>query len=76
VEESDATKLIRLNPDTLGFELIEEDVIESEHIGLSEIQDKEELKDMAKKLRDEGKSLEKIAKILNKGKTTVHRWLK
>ncbi len=76
VEESDSTKLIALNPESLWFELIADEVIESEHIGLADIQDKEELKDMATKLRDDGKSLDDIAQILGKGKTTIHRWLK
>lgn len=76
VEESDVTKLISLNPETLWFEVISESVIESEHLGLSEIQDKEELKDIALKLKDDGKSLEEIAQILGKGKTTIHRWTK
>ncbi len=76
VEESDTTKLITLNPETLWFELVEEDVLENEHIGVSEIEDKEQLKDMANQLKAEGKSLEEIAKILGKGKTTIHRWTK
>lgn len=76
VEESHTTKLIALNPQTLWFELISDDVNEYEHIGLSQIQDKEEQKDIAMKLKDEGKSLEEIAQILGKGKTTIHRWTK
>lgn len=75
-EESDNTKLIALNPETLWFELISDSVIESEHIGLSDIQDKDEQKDIALKLKDDGKSLEEIAQILGKGKTTIHRWTK
>lgn len=74
-EESNTVKLIKLNPETIWFELVEEDVNESEHIGLSEIQDKEELIDMAKDLKGQGKSLSEIAAILKKGKTTIHRWL-
>ncbi len=74
IEESDTTKLISLNPDTLWFELVQDDVLESEHIGVSEIEDKEQLKDMANQLKAEGKSLEEIGKILNKGKTTIFRW--
>jgi RecA-family ATPase len=75
-EESNEVKLIKLNPETMWFELIQEDVNESEHIGLSAIEDKDEQKDMAEALRKEGKSLDEIARILHKGKTTIHRWLK
>lgn len=75
-EESDSVKLIRLNPETMWFELIEENVTESEHIGLKGITDKDEQRDMALSLRSDGKSLEEIARILGKGKTTIHRWLK
>jgi hypothetical protein len=75
-EESTSTKLVLLNPDTMWFELVEEDVNEAEHIGVSSISDKEEKKDMATTLRKQGKSYEEIAQILGVGKTTVHRWLK
>jgi hypothetical protein len=75
-EESDAAKLIRLNPQTLWFELIEENVNEAEHIGLNGLKEKDEQKDMAQQLRSQGKNIVEIAKILGKGKSTIHRWLK
>lgn len=74
-EESDQAKLVRLNPETLWFELVEEAVNEAEHIGLPDIQDKEELKDLAQALRAQGKSYQEIAQALSKPKTTIYRWL-
>ena len=74
-EESDKVKLIKLNPATLWFELIEEDVNEADHIGISQIQDKEELKDRAFDMHEKGMTLEEIAKILNKSKSTIHRYI-
>lgn len=74
-EESDETKLIRLNPATLWFELVAHNVNEAEHIGISNIPDKEELIDLAKDLLKQGKTFQQIAGILNKPKTTIHRWL-
>ncbi len=75
-EESDSAKLIRLNPQTLWFELVEEGVNEAEHIGLNGLKEKDEQKDMAGLLRSQGKSIMEIATILGKGKATIHRWLK
>lgn len=74
-EEDDYAKLIRLNSQSLWFELLEEKVNEAEHIGITSIRDKEEQKDIARSLKDQGHSLENIARILGKGKTTIHRWL-
>lgn len=74
-EESDDCKLIRLNPETLWFELVQENVNESEHIGLSIITEKDELLDIAKDLRKKGMSLQQIATALAKPKSTIHRWL-
>jgi hypothetical protein len=75
-EESDETKLVRLNPETLWFELVDNSVNEAEHIGLSNLTDKDEIRDMAMDLRNQGKSYAQIAKALGKGKTTVHNMLK
>ncbi|MHB8207622.1 AAA family ATPase [Mucilaginibacter sp.] len=75
-EESDHAKLVRLNPQTLWFELVEENVNEAEHIGLNGLKEKDEQKDMAQQLRSQGKNIVEIAKILGKGKSTIHRWLK
>lgn len=74
-EEAEAAKLIRLNPETMWFELVAEQVNEAEHIGIQTIKDKEEQKDMARSLRDRGKTFDEIARILGKGKATIHRWL-
>lgn len=75
-EESESAKLIRLNPQTLWFELVEDDVNEAEHVGISGLKEKDEQKDMAQTLRSQGKNIMEIAKILGKGKSTIHRWLK
>jgi RecA-family ATPase len=74
-EESDVTKLIALNPKTLWFELVKESVIEAEHIGLAEIQDKEELKDIAVDMYEKGSTLEEIARATHKSKSTIHRYI-
>ena len=75
-EEDTSAKLIRLNPETLWFELVSDNVNEAEHIGLNGLKEKDEQKDMAQTLRDQGKSIQDIATILGKGKATIHRWLK
>ena len=74
-EETGQSKLLRMNPHSLWFELKEEQVNEAEHIGIGQIKDKEEQKDVALALRKSGKSFDEIARILNKGKGTIHRWL-
>jgi hypothetical protein len=74
-EESDSTKLIAFNPQTLWFDLVSEDVNEAEHIGLSEIQDKEELKDNALDMYEKGSTLEEIGRAIHKSKSTVHRYI-
>jgi len=75
-EEAEGAKLIRLNPASIWFELVTEQVNEAEHIGIQSLRDKEEQKDIARALRNQDKTLDEIARILGKGKTTVHRWLK
>lgn len=74
-EEDDFAKLIKLDSGTLWFELLEEQVNEAEHIGIKFLRDKEEQKDVASSLKEQGHSYEDIARILGKGKTTIHRWL-
>lgn len=75
-EEADNAKLLRIHPGSCWFELIQEQVNEAEHVGIKSLKDKEEQKDVARALRQQDKSLDEIARILGKGKTTVHRWLK
>jgi len=74
-EDDTQPKLLLLNPQTMWFELKDEQVNEAEHIGIHQLKDKEEQKDIAVALRQAGKSFEEIARILNKGKGTIHRWL-
>lgn len=75
VEESDEAKLIRLNPESLWFELVQENINESEHLGLADLQDKEELKDIIFDMHEKGSTLEEIARAVQKGKSTIHRYL-
>jgi len=74
-EEEDYAKLLRLNVQSLWFEVVEEKVNEAEHIGIKTIHDKEEQKDIARSLREQGRSYKEIARILGKGKGTIFRWL-
>jgi|ERR1051325_294657 predicted ATP-dependent serine protease len=77
-EEQDGSKLIRLNPETLWFELIEESVDEMDHIffpGSLDAKDAE-LKQTAVLLRNEGKTFEEIGLALGKNKSTISRWFK
>ena len=76
-EEQDGVKLLSMNPDTLWFELIEEEVNESEHISF-EGKRAEKNNDTAemKRLHAEGKTLEEIAAIFKVNKSTVSRRLR
>lgn len=75
-EESNGAKLIKLNPKTLWFEFVEDNVDESEHIGADvKPKNKEEEKEIALELQEKGKSIGDIAKILNRSKSTIHGWL-
>lgn len=75
-EESNGAKLIRLNPDTLWFEFVADGVDEAEHIGADvKPTNKYDEKEIVLELRDKGKSIEEIAKILNRSKSTIHSWL-
>jgi len=76
-EESDTAKLIAMNPETLFFEVIEEDVNEGDHIYAPDIKDKKStLLEKAKELHKAGKSGTEIAKELDVNKSTISRWLK
>ncbi|WP_346238689.1 AAA family ATPase [Niabella insulamsoli] len=74
-EEADDAKLLRFNPATMWFDLVEEHVNEAEHIGLKTLRQKEEQQDIARLLQEQGKTFREIAVILGKSKSTVHRWL-
>lgn len=75
--EAVGAKLLKLNPDTFWFELIDDDVNEADHIGGEAIpKEKGEKIESAKILRDAGKTFEEIAETLNVPKSTIHRWLK
>lgn len=75
-EETESVKLLRLNPETMWFELVEEEVNEAEHVGIQVIKDKGEQKDIALLLRGKGKSYSQIGQILGKSKATICRWMK
>lgn len=75
--EQEKPKLLRLNPDTLWYECIEEEVNESDHIIIeSKRADKEKETNEWRKLRLGGKTQDEIAKIYNVNKSTVSRRLK
>ncbi len=71
--EHKGAKLIRLNPDTLWFELVEENVNEEDHIGERSLMVSEK-RNIAEDLREKGKTVEQIASILNVSKSTISRW--
>lgn len=73
-EESDSAKLLMLNQDTLWFECIDEAVNEIEHIGNGTANSDDEKKEIAKELREKGKSYDQIAQLLNTSKSKVYRW--
>lgn len=75
-EEAEGAKLIELDPETMWFKLVEEDVNEAEHIGLNSLSDKEESKHMAIQLKQQGKTCRDIAEILGKSKSTISEWTK
>lgn len=74
-EQSSESILIKLNPETLWFELEERNACESDHIGLSSQKETAEFIDTALQLNQEGLSNREIADIIGKSKSTVNRWL-
>lgn len=75
-EEQRNPKLLLMNPNTLWFECIEEEVDELSHISPETVMSKDEKKEMAAQLHEEGKSLAQISMKLGIPKSTVGRWLK
>ncbi|WP_075603804.1 AAA family ATPase [Saccharicrinis aurantiacus] len=69
-------KLLHLNPESLWFEVIEENVDELEHLGQGVFRNTDEKKEIAMSLRDSGNTMEQIAATLGKSKSTISRWLK
>ncbi|WP_276345629.1 BT4734/BF3469 family protein [Daejeonella sp. JGW-45] len=75
-EEQDGAKLILLNPETLWFEFLKENVSEREYIYAEEDnKTNEELKKEALALRDTGANNAEIGRRLNKDRSTIKRWL-
>lgn len=74
-EETDGAKLLRLNPESLWFDFVQDNIDESQHIGADVVPEKDDQKELTKELRDQGKSIDQIARILNRAKSTIHRWL-
>jgi RecA-family ATPase len=75
-EETDKANIVRMNPETRWFELVESNVDEINFLPLSdsERQKSDKVSD-AKKMRDEGKTYQEIADSFNVNKSTVSRWL-
>ena len=64
-----------MNPETLWFELIEENVEESDHIFQDvPVNDKADKKNTAFQMRGEGKTFQEIADHIGVVKSTVSRW--
>ncbi len=74
-EENVNAKLIKLNPDTLWFELVADDINEEEHIGKNTVTNMDEKKDLARTLSEKGHSYQKIADLLGVAKSTISRWI-
>lgn len=78
-EEADGAKLIRLNPETLWFEFIEDNIDESDHIGIevkvsrNTVEDDEKIE--IKNLHQQGFSQRQIASKLKRSVSTVNRYL-
>ncbi len=68
-------KLLELNPDTLWFDMINENVNEAEHIGRGTNISANEKKELAQELYDQGKTMEEIGKLLGKSKSSISRWI-
>jgi len=76
-EEQDGAKLINMNPDTLWFEVVEENVNESDHIFMDRpVDEKQEKKNAAFEMKGLGKTQQEIADELGVNKSTVSRWFK
>lgn len=77
-EEENSCKLLKLNPETLWFEVEVEDVNESDHIFNSDSPqaEKVELKKEAIRMYREGKTMAQIGEEMDVNKSTVSRWLK
>jgi len=75
-EDATTAKLLRLNPDTLWFEVEQEEVNEADHLngdlmaGLDE-----EALELAKAMKDKGASLREIARATGISKSALHRQL-
>lgn len=73
-EDATTAKLLRLNPDTLWFEVEQEEVNEADHLngelmaGLDE-----EALELAKAMKDKGASLREIARATGISKSALHR---
>ena len=77
-EEQEGSKLIRLNPETLWFELVSENVDEGMHIYAPDTPASERAEQIqqAVLLRSEGRTVEQIGQELGVNKSTISRWLK
>lgn len=75
-EDQEGATLIRLNPETFWFELVNPFVDEEDHVfdPDSARAELKSLKEKAITLRKEGKTFEEIGKDLGKDKGTISRW--
>lgn len=75
-EEQHSAKLIQLDPGTLWFKMVEEEVDEADHILPDMNPEKEGQYLKARELKTQGYTIEQIAKELGVNRTTVWRWFK
>ncbi len=75
-EDSTHAKLLRLNFDTLWFEVQEEEVDEVDHINAETISGKDEAYDLAKVMKENGATMEQIKAATGIPLSTLYRKLK
>jgi RecA-family ATPase len=76
VEDQRMAKLLRLNPETLWFEMQEEEVNEMEHLNGDMMNGKEEAQGLAKIMKDNGATMEQIRAATGIPTSTLYRILK
>jgi RecA-family ATPase len=76
VEDQRKAKLLRLNPETLWFEMEEEEVDEMDHLSGEMLSGKDEAYDLAKIMKENGATMEQIKAATGIPLSTLYRKLK
>jgi hypothetical protein len=74
-EEQQGAKLLLFNQETLWFEFLADGINEEDHLGNGVITQTEDKIELAKELKDKGRSYDQIAQLLNVSKSMAYRWL-